>query len=313
MLSQVLPGRIRPYDSADLDHLCLGGLVAWGRLYYAQADSTETAVGARRRRQMLTRQAPLAFVLREDLPFFAEPAVREAAPCDLGRVAADVLEALRRRGASFATDLARTLRLLPIQVEAALWELVARGLVSGDGVAGLRSLLHRGPARRRRFRVARAAGIASGRWSLWQAELPDPSIEQRREVIARQLLRRYGVVFRELLARETGTLPWRVLLQTYRRWEAAGEIRGGRFVDGVVGEQYAMPAAVEGLRAVRRQEAPGERVIVSAADPLNLVGILTPGARVPATSGDVIVYLAGLPAATGPLGAVRSHLQPFVA
>ena len=309
----VLPGRIRSYDSADLDHLCLAGRVAWGRLHHAQAEPPQTAMGTRRRRQMLTRQAPLAFVLREDLPFFAQPAAREAAPRDLGRVAADVLEVLQRRGASFATDLARTLRLLPIQVEAALWELVARGLVSGDGVAGLRSLLHRSASRRRRFRVARGADIASGRWSLWKAELPDPPVEQRHEVIARQLLRRYGVVFRELLARETQTLPWRVLLQTYRRWEAAGEIRGGRFVDGVVGEQYALPAAVEGLRAVRRQEAVGERVMVSAADPLNLVGILTPGARVQATSGHLIVYLDGLPAATGPLGEVRSHLQPVVA
>ena len=157
--------------------------------------------------------------------------------------------------------------------------------------------------------------MASGRWSQWPAEMPESplSAEQRHEAIARQLLRRYGVVFREVLARETQAIPWRVLLQTYRRWEASGEIRGGRFVDGVVGEQYALPASVEALRAVRRQEPEGERVIVSAADPLNLTGIVTPGPRVQATSGHLIIYRDGLAIAAGPLGVVRSHLQPVVA
>lgn len=139
-----------------------------------------------------------------------------------------------------------------------------------------------------------------------------PAAEQRHEVMARQLLRRYGVVFREVLARETRPLPWRTLLQMYRRWEASGEIRGGRFVDGMVGEQFALPAAVEALRAVRRQSAAGETAVVSAADPLNLAGILTPGPRVAASSGHLIVYRDGLPVAWGPLGTVRNYLQPAV-
>ena len=151
-----------------------------------------------------------------------------------------------------------------------------------------------------------------GRWSLWRTEAPEPQLsgEQRQEAVARQYLRRYGVVFREILARETQAPPWRALLQIYRKWEASGEIRGGRFVDGVIGEQYALPHAVEALRAVRRQAADGEATAVAAADPLNLVGILIPGPRVPATSGQLIVYRDGLPVAQGPLGAVRSHLQP---
>ena len=309
---QVLPGRLRSYDPADLEHLCLSGQVAWGRLYPSRDDpAASTRPDHRRRRQTLTRQAPLAFVLREDLPVFVEPMGTGDVPQDLGRLAADVFALLERRGASFLTDIARTLRLLPSEVEAALWELVARGLVTGDGIAGLRFLLRREHGRRRRRSDRRAGDIPSGRWSLWRAELPGaPPIERRGEVSARQLLRRYGVVFREVLAREPQLPPWRTLLQIYRRWEASGQIRGGRFVDGVVGEQYALPEAVEALRAVRRQASEGETVLVPAADPLNFVGILTPGSRVPATSGHLIVYRDGLPVASGPLGAVRSHLQP---
>jgi ATP-dependent Lhr-like helicase len=127
--------------------------------------------------------------------------------------------------------------------------------------------------------------------------------------MARQLLRRYGVVFRELLARETETPPWRTLLPIYRRLEARGEIRGGRFVAGFIGEQFALPEAVDGLRAVRRQAKEPETVMVAAADPLNLVGILTPGSRLSPFTQQVIVYRSGVPVETGALGAVKSHLQ----
>ncbi len=150
-----------------------------------------------------------------------------------------------------------------------------------------------------------------GRWSVWRPDLPEPApnVDKHHGVIARQLLRRYGVVFRDVLAREAQIPPWRVLLQIYRRWEASGEIRGGRFVDGVAGEQYALPGAVEALRAVRRQAAATETVVVSAADPLNLTGILFPGPKVPVSSGHLIVYRDGLPVTSGPLGAVRGHLE----
>src|SRR5207247_1871808 len=131
----VFPGRIRSYDPADLDHLCLAGRVAWGRLYPGRAEAAESSGDAGRRRRTLTRQAPLAFVRREDLPFFAEAADPTATQRDLGRIAVDLLGILQRRGASFATDLARTLRLLPVQVEAALWELIARSLVAVEVVS----------------------------------------------------------------------------------------------------------------------------------------------------------------------------------
>ncbi len=304
----VFPGRLRSYDPADLEHLCLSGHVAWGRLRHVHDDGETASPDRRLVRRPMTRQVPLAFVLREDLPAFVDALGDGEVTGDLRGAAADVYELLRRRGASFLGDAARMVRLLPVQVEAALWELVARGLVTGDGIAGLRYLLRReGRHRRRRGPV----DMPLGRWSLWRTDLhePLPAADKHHEVIARQLLRRYGVVFRDVLGREGQLPPWRVLLQIYRRLEATGEIRGGRFVDGVAGEQYALPAAVEALRAVRRQAPGGETVAVSAADPLNLTGILFPGPRVPVSSGHVVVYRDGLPVASGPLGAVRSHLE----
>ena len=149
-----------------------------------------------------------------------------------------------------------------------------------------------------------------GRWSLWRRAArgeaqESASLEQK----ARQLLRRYGIVFRDLLARENNLPPWRTLLQLYRRWEARGEIRGGRFVDGFVGEQFALPDAVEQLRARRRGPKKEEPVIVAAGDPPNLAGILSPGARVSPYSNQVIAYHKGVPIETGALGAVLSRIQ----
>jgi ATP-dependent Lhr-like helicase len=306
----VLPARVRSYDPADLEQLCLSGHVTWGRLRPARENADGTN-GHRRAHRMLTRQAPLAFVLRESLPALVEPQGEAEIAGDLSGRPAEVYEVLRRRGASFLPDIARTVRLLPAQAEEALWELVARGLVTGDGIAGLRYLLRR-EGRHRRHRGG-ARDMPLGRWSLWRTDLVDPPpSEERLEAVARQFLRRYGVVFREVLARETQAPPWRSLLAVYRRWEASGQIRGGRFVDGMIGEQYALPGAVEGLRAVRRQNVDGETVLVSAADPLNLAGILPPGPRVPVSSGHLIVYRDGLPVTAGPLGAVRAHLQPAV-
>ena len=150
-----------------------------------------------------------------------------------------------------------------------------------------------------------------GRWSLWRSatEAKDAAAEDATEFIARQLLRRYGVVLRDLLARESCAPPWRSLLTIYRKLEARGEIRGGRFVNGFVGEQFALPEAVDILRAVRRSQEKADPVIISAADPLNLVGILTPGARVSPYSGESIAYIDGQPAEIGPLGALLSKLQ----
>jgi ATP-dependent Lhr-like helicase len=274
------------------------------------------------------RQAPLAFLLREDLGCFLSPelgdqfhqaAEDDAAPsAGLSAGAQEVGAYLARRGASFLADIARGTGRLPAQVEDALWELVTRGYATGDGVAGLRVLLQPDDKRRTVGRHLRALNggqgpsrlMPVGRWSLW-GDLPDdpPPEDERVARYARQLLQRYGVVFRDVLAREAQAPPWRSLVAVFRRLEARGEIRGGRFVTGFVGEQYALPEAVEALRALRRQPKAGEVVLVHCGDPLNLVGILTPGSRVSPYSRQVIAYRDGLPVEVGPLGAVQSRLQ----
>ncbi len=320
----VLPARIGSYDPADLERLCLAGEVAWGRLAMARpADEEDRGRSPGRRRQAPTRAAPLAFVLREDLPELLEPEPRGTAwRDDLSPVACEVLDHLEQRGASFLSDIARAIRRLPAEVEAALWELVASGLVTGDGIAGLRTLLL--PEEKRQPRRHGGAGASHlralpgrgarrlmpvGRWSLLRTGIEaGGEIADTAERTARRLLRRYGVVLRELCARERRLPPWRHLLTALRRMEAQGEVRGGRFVAGLVGEQFALPEAVEALRSVRRRREGEEVVIVAAADPLNLVGILTPGPRVSPFSGQVIAYRDGVPVEIGELGAVLSRL-----
>ena len=319
----VLPARIADYDPADLEHLCLAGEIVWGRLAVSAAreDLPDDAPPARR--QAPTRSAPLAFAPRAELAALLEPlpagSWREALP----PMALEVLDHLETRGASFLADIARAVHRLPGEVEDALWELVASGLVTGDGIAGLRTLLlpedKRRP-RRPRLRLAthlkpvrtRAPRLMPvGRWSLLRApgEGDEPPASERVEAAARRLLRRWGVVLREVTLRERNLPPWRLLLQELRRLEARGEVRGGRFVAGFVGEQFALPEAVEALRATRRQKADGEVVLVAAADPLNLVGILTPGARVSPFCGQVVAWRDGVPVEVGDLGSVRSRLQ----
>ena len=247
---------------------------------------------------------------------------------------------LAGRGASFFDELAAGAGLLPTHAEAALGELVARGLVSSDSFSGLRALLR--PARKRppvrsqggkpTFSVGTPQG--AGRWSLLRqpvstvlnattpdatapdATAPDapmadspPLHDPAVEAFAWVLLRRYGVVYRRLLEREGRAPPWRELLRVYRRLEARGEIRGGRFVGGMAGEQYALPEAVGSLREVRRRERTGHLVSLSAADPLNLSGILTPGRRVPALTANRVLYRDGVPCATQEGGQVH-FLEP---
>jgi ATP-dependent Lhr-like helicase len=314
----VLPGRVRLYDPEDLNVLCLNGLVTWGRLSSGGANGEGAAAdGAtvRRGRAVMSRSAPIALLLREDLGAFVDPDGGPNVAATLRGAAADVYRYLAERGASFLTDIARGVGRLPADAEAALWELVAKGLVSGDGFAGLRRLIDRSdPNRRRRYLHINGPGphagrpprraLPAGRWAVWVPGDDGLKPEDRDETVARQLLRRYGVVFRDLMARERLKVPWRRLLDVYRRWEAQGQVRGGRFVAGVAGEQYALPGAVEALRAVRRE--PDERidVVISAADPLNLAGILLPGERISPLSGLAIVLRNGVIAETGPYGAV---------
>jgi ATP-dependent Lhr-like helicase len=208
---------------------------------------------------------------------------------------------LRSHGALFAADLVTQTRRLPHEIEEALWDAVARGLVTADGFEAVRSLLNRravarAPHRPRLRRAgSRSAARSAGRWSLVPATQATEDADELAEAMAEQLLARWGVVFRDLLVRETFTVPWREVLWALRRMEARGTIRGGRFVNGFSGEQYAAPEAVDLLRTVRKQQRTGETVTLSAADPLNLVGIVVPGARVPAVTTNRVTYVDGVP------------------
>lgn len=323
---QVLPARISDYDPADLENLCLAGVVAWGRLKTGDAPIAEGKGGlehtaGRIRRRTLTRVAPISFILRDNLAYFlGSDASRRSEIETLSSPARDVFQYLERHGAVFLADIARGSALLKGRAEEALWELVAHGLVTGDGIAGLRVLLT--PEVKRRSKRSRLRVISGGRtperlmpvgrWSLWRTHGEDSgaaATERADEFMARQLLCRYGVLFRELLSRETRAPSWRTLAEIYRRLEARGEIRGGRFVSGFIGEQYALPEAVELLRAVRRFQADPTPVVLSCSDPLNLVGILTSGSRVSPYSNQAIAFVRGVAVDIGPLGAVRSRLQ----
>jgi len=288
---EILPARVAAYDTAWLDALCLSGEVTWGRLERREAGGAPN------------RAAPVALVRRGDLPWLRVPDAPDGEAADgaaLSAPARDVLAFLEAAGASFLDEIVAGAGRLRAEVEDALWELVSAGRVTGDGFAGLRALISatqsRGSARARwHARWTRRAGgpVGAGRWSLLRAPTVDE--ETRTEELARQYIKRYGVVFRDLLARETHAPPWRDLLRVYRRLEMRGELRGGRFCAGFIGEQFAAPEAVEALRAVRKEPRRGEIVRLSACDPLNLVGILTPGPRVPATLANTVVFVDGVP------------------
>jgi ATP-dependent Lhr-like helicase len=329
----VLPLRVERYSQALLDDLCFSGVVAWGRLSPPTPPTLETV--SRRRRAAPTRNAPIALALREELATLhrATPGAAPEALGQLSSAARDVLRELERSGASFLGEIAQATGLLPTAAEDALWELVAQGLVTGDGFAGLRTLLLPEDKRRRperRLRAlhggrARPRSLPVGRWALLRRAAPEldhvpvatrsgtpPELDDAIvEAMAYVLLRRYGVVLREVLARETLAPPWSALLGVLRRMEMRGEVRGGRFVSGLIGEQYALPEAVDALRATRRANDDGTLVLLSAADPLNLVGILSPGARVSPLTNQVIAYARGVPLEVGELGAVRSRLQSY--
>src|SRR5436190_9340271 len=297
--TDVLPARMREYDPLWLDGLCLSGEVAWGR-----PSQTRTAEGGTRNRKTgPIRTTPVALFRRERGAIWRSLSTPpDTADLALSHSAAAVLGVLDERGASFFGDLVNATGLLRTEVEKGLGELVAGGLVTADSFAGLRALLVPSDRRRpvggfrRRGKVAPFGVETAGRWSRVRSSAPLPE-EQVAEAVAWQLLRRYGVVFRRLATRETLLAPWRDILRAYRRLEARGEIRGGRFVGGFSGEQYALPEAVGLLRNVRRDEPTGELVAVSGADPLNLAGIITPGDVVPGLATNRILYRDGIPVA----------------
>jgi ATP-dependent Lhr-like helicase len=269
----ILAKRVEAYRLDWLDDLCLSGDVTWGRLSLRNGTAEEDV--PRRSGMTPSRATPITLAVREDLPWLLQAARggRTAADPGPGRTE-DVIEALRRHGALFASDLVTITRRLPTEVAEALWDAVARGLVTSDGFDAVRTLLHdrtvaRTPLRPRLRRAGtRTATRASGRWSLVPAVPATEDSDELAEAVAEQLLARWGVVFRDLVARETFTVPWREVLWALRRMEARGTIRGGRFVVGFSGEQYALPDAVDALRAVRKHELSGETVTISAVDPL---------------------------------------------
>jgi len=288
----VLPARVDGYEPTLLDLLCLTGEVAWARLSPPEAASAND-------RARLVSATPIAIFLREhgnDWAALANDGL-EPVPSNVSPEAERVRAALAARGASFVHELASAAGLDQAIVREALGELVAAGLVASDGFGGLRSIL-RTPNGRPSGGSTRAT--VAGRWSMLPAaNADDASTDRDRpvEAFARALLRRYGVVFRKLLAREANAAPWRDLVRVYRRLEARGEIRGGRFVAGMSGEQFALPDAVEQLREIRRTAPDGRLTTISAADPLNLVGIVTTGDRVRASAASRVVYRDGVPLA----------------
>jgi ATP-dependent Lhr-like helicase len=275
--SSVLNRRVAEYSPENLDDLCLSGEVAWARL------SPHPALADAERHVRPTRLAPISFFLREDADWLIDPAFGLVESVGLSHAGREVFEALSRRGASFFADLVRETKRLPSEVEDALWELTAGGLVTADGFENLRALLdpkrRRGEGRGNKSRPRHAAG----RWALVTRSSTVIAPDDRTKRFAEQLLLRWGVLFRDLLARENASPPWRDLLPVLRRMEAQGEIRGGRFVSGFTGEQFARPEAIDLLRAVRREQNDADLTVeVAPADPLNLTGIILPGARVSA-------------------------------
>ncbi|HEY2960967.1 MAG TPA: DEAD/DEAH box helicase [Pyrinomonadaceae bacterium] len=308
---ELLPSRLVEYDPAWLDALCLSGEVVWARLTPPVRTANENGAD-RPRGAGPVRNTPIALLKRKNFALWNSVFPSVAAENEFSTTTQVVYEYLKHRGASFFTDIVESTKLLRSQVEEALAELVANGVVVSDSFTGLRALLTPGSrktqaAARRKHRQPVYDMASAGRWSIIHRENGSASTstrgnqnqvdQEKAEEIAWTLLKRYGVVFKRLLEREGMSLPWRVLLRTYHRLEARGEIRGGRFVAGISGEQFSLPEAVGMLRAIRREGANDSLISVSAADPLNLVGIIMPGNRITAHTSNRVLYHDGAPIA----------------
>jgi ATP-dependent Lhr-like helicase len=300
----LLPARVANYDPRWLDALCLSGAVGWGRISphpaWAMGD------GATPRRVIPTNAAPITFYVRESADWLPhalaqqcieEPKLQQAFSAE----ALQVRTLLQQRGACFSNDIQRILNLTRPQTQHALWELATAGLAAADGFDQLRAMMD--PRRRSTTTDTpgrRTVRSSAGRWSLLSEEVhaaPTPIEQARRtdaalESAARMLLARYGILFRDLLTRESNAPKWRDLLGILRRLEARGELRGGRFVSGFGGEQFALPSAVDSLRAARSRDCLVP-INVAAADPANLAGIIVPGERVAAVPGKQVIYRNG--------------------
>jgi ATP-dependent helicase Lhr and Lhr-like helicase len=308
----VLPARVAGYHPGLLDGLCQQGEIVWGRL----SGRAEPEGAPRRSGSTPSRSTPVTLVRRDDLGWLLAGVRGATSPEEPGPgAAAEVLAELRSRGALFFAELCVATKRLPSDVAEALWDAVSRGLVTADGFQAVRSLLagnlqrsthaartYRRPGMPRRpLRPA----LSGGRWSILEDALPvDGDADELAEAVAGQLLARWGVVFRDVMTRESVAVPWRDILFALRRLEARGVIRGGRFVSGFAGEQFALPEAVEELRRTERSAPDGTTTVLCAADPLNVVGFLTPGQRVPAIRTNKITLLDGVPVAGDGAGQV---------
>ncbi len=309
---ELLPSRVSDYDPIWLDSLCSSGQVMWARL------TPPKPAPEKMRASGPVRTTPIALLERKNLatwdPFVVRPASDEVA---LSPVAEPVYDFLIKHGASFFSDVAGGTGLLSSQAEDALGELVACGLVTADSFTGLRALLT--PSNRKTQAASKRRRAVydmsnAGRWSLLprdsaRSESRNSFDRELVEKIGRILLRRYGVVFKRLLEREGLLPPWRELLRAFHRLEARGEIRGGRFVAGFSGEQFALPEAVSMLRSIRRNPSDNLLVSLSAADPLNLIGIITPGGRLASFAANRILYRDGVPIAILESGETRFLIE----
>jgi ATP-dependent Lhr-like helicase len=298
--SDILPTRIMDYDHAWLDTLCVSGKIVWGRFRPSFNANKDKKAGNP------VRTTPLTFVSRNNLNVWKngssvdESLLKE----NLSSKAINVWETLQKQGASFFDDIVNKTKLFPSQVEDALGELISSSLITSDSYTGLRALLvpdkYRTNAGSKRNPEIFSMNYA-GRWSLLfnnnQNNNSGNTSREDIETIAWALLRRYGVVFRKLAERENLTPPWRDMVRIFRTMEARGQIRGGRFVEGVWGEQFALPEAIVELRNSKKEDKDNVLVTISAADPLNLTGIITPGKRIPSFMGNRILYRDGSPIA----------------
>ena len=305
---RILPARIKGYDPSMLDLLCYSGEAGWARLTRPPAVNPSAILPPRP-----VRATPIALFRRDHVPSWRALAQHDHAGdlfiSDIGR---EVLNVLGGKGARFVHEIAGALEADPGLVRDALAELVWAGLVASDGFAGLRAIWSDAaavPSRTFRGRSIAATASPGGRWSClsesgewragsaeWRVRSEEPGDREAAiESYAHALLRRYGIMCRRLLAREPYAVPWRELLRVYRRLEARGDVRGGRFVSGLPGEQFALPEAVALARQIRRTKPAGEPIVISAADPLNLCGIITPGEKIPAVASTQITFRDGSP------------------
>lgn len=295
---EIFAKRMLDYDPDFLDRLCLTGIIGWGRLSPHPAFLEEQSDTLKSRRIMPTSVAPITFFVREESDWFPEQKHLSEEKAELSHIARDIYHYLQQKGASFFPDIVKGVNHLKAEVELGLWELVAAGAITADGFDNLRALIdpkRRLNKKRKRMRVR----FSTGRWALLNKnEMSDRNGQV--EATCWMLLKRYGVVFRDLLAREKNIPKWREILVALRRLEDRGEIRGGRFVSGFLGEQFALPYAIESLRAAKNKNDPPEILDISAADPLNLIGIILPGEKISALSGKKVNLTAALALAIPP-------------